>query len=137
MGFFKKVVQFVKDTHSLEAIAGSLTGAAMGFVTGGIPGAAIGAVGGGLTGTAQHKAAKKQEQAQQAQTAAMQQIAEAQNPVNLVTAVTPTASTETAQISEENMASEAKRRYSFSKTLYKSRSRLGSAGGSAIRTTLG
>lgn len=140
MGFFKKVVQFVKDTHSLEAITGSITGAAMGFITGGIPGAAIGAVGGGLAGTAQHKAAQKQEQAQQAQLAAAQRIADAQNPANLATAVTPNAIMENAQVSEENMANEARRRYSFSKTLYKNRSRLGnsgSAGNSATRITLG
>lgn len=99
------------------------------------------AVSGAYTaGASMHAQAGDQRKAMRAQAAAAQKIADAQNPANLVTAVTPNASMENAQVSEENMANEARRRYSFSKTLYKNRSRLGksgSEGNSATRITLG
>lgn len=123
MGFFKKFTN-------------TLIGGLSGFVVGGPAGAVIGAA----AGYGQDKAQRNQEKAMQAQLAAAQRIADAQNPVNLVTAVTPNASMENAQVSEENMANEARRRYSFSKTLYKNRSRLGKSGSaenSATRITLG
>lgn len=131
MGFFKKFANTLKG-----AVIGGITG----FATGGPAGAIIGATAGAAGGYGEDKAQRNQEKAQQAQIAAMQRIADAQNPVNLVTAVTPNASTENAQVSEENMTNEARRRYSFSKTLYKNRSRLGNsgnAGNSATRITLG
>ena len=124
MGFFKKFTKKFTNT---------IVGGVLGFVTGG----PVGAIAGAAAGYGQDKAQRNQEKAQQAQLAAAQRIADAQNPANLVTAVTPNASTENAQVSEENMANEARRRYSFSKTLYKSRSRLGSSGSAGIRTTLG
>lgn len=89
------------------------------------------------TGAQMHAQAGDQRKAMRAQAAAAQKIADAQNPANLVSAVTPTAGETNAQISEENMANEERRKYSFSKTLYKNRSRLGSNGGSAIKTILG
>lgn len=123
MGFFKKFTN-------------TLIGGLSGFVIGGPAGAVIGAA----AGYGQDKAQRNQEKAMQAQLAAAQRIADAQNPANLVTAVTPNASMENAQVSEENMANEARRKYSFSKTLYKNRSRLGNSGSaenSATRITLG
>lgn len=120
MGFFKKFTN-------------TLIGGLSGFVIGGPAGAVIGAA----AGYGQDKAQRNQEKAMNAQIAAAQAIADAQNPANLVTAVTPNAQTENAHVSEDNMANEARRRYSFSKTLYKNRSRLGSNGGSAIKTILG
>lgn len=131
MGFFKKFA---------NTMTGTLIGGLAGFAMGGPAGAFVGAAAGAAGGYGQDKAQRNQEKAQNAQIAAAQRIADAQNPVNLVTAVTPNASTENAQVSEENMANEAKRRYSFSKLLYKNRSRLGnsgSAGNSATRITLG
>ena len=131
MGFFKKFA---------NTMTGTLIGGLAGFAMGGPAGAFVGAAAGAAGGYGQDKAQRNQEKAQQAQIAAAQRIADAQNPVNLVTAVTPNASTENAQVSEENMANEAKRRYSFSKLLYKNRSRLGNSGSaenSATRITLG
>lgn len=131
MGFFKKFANTIKG-----AVIGGITG----FDTGGPVGAVIGATAGGVGGYGEDKAQRNQERAMQAQLAAAQRIADAQNPANLVTAVTPNASMENAQVSEENMANEARRKYSFSKTLYKNRSRLGNSGSaenSATRITLG
>lgn len=160
MGFFKSIKKGWKDAlgwvDDKETLAIG-TGIALGALTGGIgfaaagiggiaglSGGATGAILGGAVGATKGigdvKSLHAQEKAQQAQLAAAQRIADAQNPVNLVTAVTPNASTENAQVSEENMANEAKRRYSFSKLLYKNRSRLGNSGSaenSATRTTLG
>ena len=78
-----------------------------------------------------------QEKAMNAQLAAAQKIADAQNPANVITATTPTAQTENAQISEENMASDASRRYSFSKTLYSRKNKLGNSNKDSTATTLG
>lgn len=138
MGFFSKVKKIVKQMHSPQAIVNSVVGGAIGFAMGGPVGAAVGAISGGLKGTMEKRQEEKQEKAQDAQLAAAQRIADAQNPANLATAVTPNASTENAQISEENMASEERRKYSFSKTLMNRHGRLGSSGGgSATRDTLG
>ena len=97
------------------------------------------AVSGAYTaGASMHAQAGDQKKALRAQMAAAQKIADAQNPGNLVTAVTPTTGVENAQLSEENMANEERRRYSFSRTLYNNRSRLGSTGGgSTLKKTLG
>ncbi len=125
MGFFKKITKKFTNT---------IVGGVLGFVTGGPVGAIVGAA----AGYGQDKAQRNQEKAQQAQLAAAQRIADAQNPANLVTAVTPNASTENAQVSEENMASEERRKYSFSKTLMNRRGKLGNSGGSSdTRDTLG
>lgn len=136
MGFFKKITKTFKK--SVNTIGGAVIGGAIGFATGGPIGAVIGAAGGAIGGYGQDRSMRAQEKAQDAQIAAAQRIANAQNPANLVTAVTPTAGVENVAISEENMANDARRRYSFSKTLYNRRNRLGSSGGNnQARTTLG
>ena len=85
----------------------------------------------------EHRQDLKQEEAQEAQLAAAQRLADAQNPANVVSAVTPTAGMENAQISEESMAADAKRRYSFGKALYK-RNLLGrTQGGNITKQILG
>ncbi|MBR5887660.1 MAG: hypothetical protein IKZ07_05565 [Akkermansia sp.] len=137
MGFFSKVKKIVKQMHSPQAITSSIAGGAMGFVMGGPAGAIAGAIGGGLQGTMQARQEEKQEKAQDAQLAAAQRLADAQNPANVVRAVTPTAGMENAQISEESMAADAKRRYSFGKALYK-RNLLGrTQGGNITKQILG
>lgn len=122
MGFFKK-------------FAGAITGGLTGLITGG----PIGAIVGAASGYSQDRAQMAQEKAMNAQLAAAQKIADAQNPANVITATTPTAQVENAEISEQNMAGEARRRYSFSKTLYKRNSgKLGqTAGYAGGKTTLG
>lgn len=120
MGFFKK-------------FAGTITGGITGLITGG----PIGAIVGAASGYSQDRAQMAQEKAMNAQLAAAQKIADAQNPANVITATTPTAQTENAQISEENMASDASRRYSFSKTLYSRKNKLGNSNKDSTATTLG
>ena len=158
MGFFSSVTKAVKkgwkdtlgwvdDKETLAVGAPIVLGALTGGIGAGLAGASsglisaaaiVGGIGGGMQGLGNLSAMKSQEQAQAAQLAAAQKIADAQNPANIVTAVTPTASTESAKISEENAATEAKRRYSFSNTLYK-RNTLGraGAGGLTAKTKLG
>lgn len=163
MGFFKKVGKTIKkgwkdtfgwaddkETIGIAApiVLGALTGgigfaaAGMGGMLGlsaGATGAILGGAAGAIQGAGNLQAMKSQEKAQKAELAAAQRIADAQNPANLVTATTPTAQVENAQISEENMESDASRRYSFNKTLYKRRSsKLGSSGDSSgAKNTLG
>ena len=127
MGFFSKFGKTLKKATN------TIAGALIGYAAGG----PIGAVAGAAAGYGQDRAARSQEKAQDAQLAAAQRLADAQNPANVVSAVTPTAGMENAQISEESMAADAKRRYSFGKTLYK-RNLLGrTQGGNTTKQILG
>ena len=127
MGFFSKVGKAVKKVKN------TIIGTVIGYATGGPAGAAAGA----LSGYGQDRAERAQENAMDAQLAAAQRLADAQNPANVVSSVTPTAGMENAQISEESMAADAKRRYSFGKALYK-RNLLGrTQGGNITKQILG
>lgn len=157
MGFFSKVEKAVKKgwkdvlgwaddketltigtAVALGALTGGLGAAALGASNAMIAGGAlVGSAAGGLKGAGDVKSMHAQEKAQEAQLAAAQRLADAQNPANVVSAVTPTAGMENAQISEESMAADAKRRYSFGKALYK-RNLLGrTQGGNITKQILG
>ena len=128
MGFFKKL----KNTFSKGLIGGVL-----GFATGGLAGAAIGGLAGAAAGYGEDRMELAQEKAMEAQLAAAQKIADAQNPANVVSAVTPTTSAEQAQQNEQTAASEASRKYSLSKSLYRKRAKLGNSSSAGAKTTLG
>jgi len=114
-------------------------GAVLGFAVGGPVGSLVGGAAGGLSGYSQDVAEKNQRAMMDAQLASAQKIADAQNPANVVSATIPTASAEEAKNKEQTQAAEDKRRYSFNKTIYKSRSgKLGSSSNSAgVKNTLG
>jgi hypothetical protein len=130
MGFFKKFK---------KAIGGSVIGGVLGFATGGIAGAVIGGLTGGAGGYMQDRMDMAQKEANEAQLAAAQKIADAMQPAAVANSITPTAEKENAQAAEEAAASEASRRYSLSKALYKRRtSKLGATSGSTgAKKTLG
>lgn len=125
MGFFKKVTKvfkkagdFIKDSHSLEAISGAVSGAASGAAAGGIPGAIVGAVAGGLAGTVQHQNTERQEEAQEKALQQQRDIANQQAAAAAVPIATDVAAQQTVDATnfDVNYATERKRAMSMADT---------------------